>query len=335
MTPSDSNLLMYQTEDGLTKIEVTVAGDTVWLTQAQMAALFQRERSVITKHISNIFNEGELDEKSNVQNLHIANSDKPVTYYNLDVIISVGYRVKSLRGTQFRIWASAILKEYMTKGFAMNDTLLKSGGGNYFEELLERIRDIRSSEKIFYRKVLEIYATSIDYDPRSDTTQQFFATIQNKMHFSAHGHTAAEIIHHRANADKNFMGLTTWSGRFPKKNDAEFAKNYLSEDELDTLNRIVALYLDYAELQAKSNIPMYMKDWIVKLDDFMKLSGREILTHSGKISAEIAKIKADSEFEKFKERTKYALTPVEQHFLESLKQLEKKLLAEKKNPGKK
>jgi hypothetical protein len=327
MTTQTPPLIMYQTDDGLTKIEVSFDGDTVWLTQAQMAALFQRERSVITKHISNIFSEGELQEKSNVQILHIANSDKPANFYSLDVIISVGYRVKSLRGTQFRIWANGILKEYIQKGFALNDELLKSGSdGNYFEELLERIRDIRSSEKIFYRKILGIYATSIDYEPHSDITQTFFATIQNKMHFSAHGHTAAEVIHDRANAERNFMGLTTWSGRFPKKNDAEYAKNYLSEDELDTLNRIVTLYLDYAELQAKNKSPMYMKDWADKLDDFMKLSGREILTHMGRISAKAAKSKADKEYDKFKERTQYALTPVEQHFLQSLEQAEKKLL---------
>ncbi|GHT68668.1 toxin Fic [Spirochaetia bacterium] len=336
MTPSNSDLIMYQTDDGLTKIEVTFDGDTVWLTQDQMSELFQRDTSVISRHIKNIFNEGELEEKRNLQKMQFPNSDKPTNFYNLDVIISVGYRVKSLRGTQFRIWASGILKEYLLKGFAMNDELLKSGGGNYFEELLERIRDIRSSEKVFYRKVLEIYATSIDYDPRSDITQQFFATIQNKMHFSAHGHTAAEIIYNRANAEKDFMGLSTWSGHFPKKNDAEFAKNYLSEDELDTLNRIVTLYLDYAELQAKSKTPMYMKDWIVKLDDFMKLSGRDILNHAGKISAENAKRKADKEYEKFKKRTQYALTPVEQHFLESLERAEKKLLiAGKKKPKKK
>jgi hypothetical protein len=310
---------MYKTDDGLTKIEVTFDGDTAWLTQAQMSDLFQRERSVITKHISNIFSEGELSEKSNVQILHIAHSDKPTNFYSLNVIISVGYRVKSLRGTQFRIWAGGILKEYMLKGFAMNDDLLKaSGGGNYFDELLARIRDICSSEKVFYRKILEIYATSIDYDPRTEITMTFFSTVQNKMHFSAHGHTAAEIIYNRANAENDFMGLTAWTGNSPKKTDAEYAKNYLSEDEIDTLNRIVTLYLDYAELQAKNKTPMYMKDWIGKLDDFMKLSGRDILTHAGKISVEIARVKADGEYDRFKERTKYELSPVEQHFLDSL-----------------
>jgi hypothetical protein len=326
MNAEKSELIMYQTEDGLTKIEVTLDGDTVWLTQTQIAALFQRDVSVVSRHISNIFKEGELEEKSNLQILQFPFSDKPANFYSLDVIISVGYRVKSLRGIQFRVWASGILKEYMRKGFALNDDLLKqAGGGNYFDELLARIRDIRSSEKVFYRKVLEIYATSIDYDPRAETTKMFFATVQNKMHFSAHGHTAAEVVYNRADAEKDFMGLTAWTGRFPKKNDAEYAKNYLSEDEIDTLNRIVTLYLDYAELQAKNQSPMYMKDWIERLDGFMKLSGRDVLIHAGKISAEVAMLKADTEYDKFKERTRWNLTPVEQHFLESLEQAEKKL----------
>lgn len=321
-----SEIIMYQTEDGLTKIEVTYDSDTVWLTQEQMAELFQRDISVISRHIKNIFSEGELDEKSNLQKMQIPNSDKPVAFYTLDVIISVGYRVKSLRGTQFRIWANGVLKEYMQKGFALNDDLLKrAGGGNYFDELLSRIRDIRSSEKVFYRKVLEIYATSIDYDPRAKETQRFFATIQNKMHFSAHGKTAAEVIYERADADKDFMGLTSWMGSFPHKHDAEYAKNYLTQEELDTLNRIVTLYLEFAELQAQNHVPMYMKDWLQKLDDFLKLSGREVLTHAGKISAEMAKLKADSEYAKFKDRTREALSSVERHFLQSLEDAQKKL----------
>ena len=328
MPPEKSNLIMYQTEDGLTKIEVTFDGDTVWLTQEQMSQLFQRDTSVISRHIKNIFIEGELDEKSNLQKMQFTNSDKPIYFYSLNVIISVGYRVKSLRGTQFRIWATSILKEYMQKGFAMNDDLLKqAGGGNYFEELLARIRDIRSSEKIFYRKILDIYSTSIDYDPRAEVTRAFFAIVQNKMHFSAHGQTAAEVVYDRADAQKDFMGLTAWSGHLPGKTDAEIAKNYLAAEEIDTLNRIVTLYLDFAELQAKSKTPMYMKDWINKLDDFLKLSNRQILTHAGKISAEVAKLKADTEYDKFKERTQYALTPIEQHFLQSLEQTEKKIQA--------
>lgn len=319
-------IIIYQTQDGLTKIEVQLQNDSVWLTKNQMAELFQRDRSVISKHIKNAFEEGELDEKSNVQKMHIANSDKPVDFYSLDVIISVGYRVKSLRGTQFRIWATNVLHEYMTKGFAMNDDLLKeAGGGNYFDELLARIRDIRSSEKVFYRKILEIYATSIDYDPRAKATQEFFATVQNKMHFSAHGHTAAEVIYDRADANADFMGLTSWTGYLPRKSDAEYAKNYLTQDELDVLNRIVMLYLEFAELQATNHVPMYMNDWLSKLDEFLKVSGKEVLSHAGKISAEVAKLKADTEYDRFKERTKNELSPVEQHFLASIEAAQKKL----------
>lgn len=319
-------IIIYQTQDGLTKIEVQLQNDSVWLTKNQMAELFQRDRSVISKHIKNAFEEGELDEKSNVQKMHVAHSDKPVNFYSLDVIISVGYRVKSLRGTQFRIWATNVLREYMTKGFAMNDDLLKeAGGGNYFDELLARIRDIRSSEKVFYRKILEIYATSIDYDPRAKATQDFFATVQNKMHFSAHGHTAAEVIYDRADANADFMGLTSWTGYLPHKSDAEYAKNYLRKEELDVLNRIVTLYLEFAELQAVNHVPMYMNDWLAKLDDFLKVSGRDVLSHAGKISAEVAKLKANTEYDKFKERTKNELSPVEQHFLASIEAAQKKL----------
>lgn len=288
----DNQIIIYQTEDGQTKIDVTVEKETVWLTQSQMAELFQRDISVISRHIKNIFEEGELDEKSNLHFLQIANSDKPVAFYSLDVIISVGYRVKSLRGTQFRIWANKVLKEYMIKGFAMNDDLLKDPTSNYFDELLKRVRDIRSSEKMFYRKVLDIYALSIDYNPKSDESKTFFATVQNKMHFAASGKTAAELIYERADSKKDFMGLTSWKGYMPQKNDALVAKNYLTEDELDTLNRIVSMYLDFAELQAKARKPMYMKDWIAKLDAFLNISERDILTHAGKISSEFAQTKA-------------------------------------------
>ena len=326
MRSDNDQFLMYATEDGETKIEVRLEDDTVWLTQAQMAELFQKDRSVITKHIKNIFNEKEIDEKRNVHFLHIPSSDKPVALYSLDVIISVGYRVKSLRGTQFRIWATQRLKEYIIKGFTMNDDLLKkAGGGTYFDELIARIRDIRSSEKVFYRKVLEIYATSIDYDPTAETTQKFFKTVQNKMHFSAHGRTAAELIYERADATKPFMGLTSWTGLAPKKTDVQSAKNYLTEDELDTLNRIVSMYIEFAELQAKGRKPMYMADWIQKLDDFMKLSGRDVLTHAGKISHEVALLKANQELEKYREHNKNEFSPVEQHFLASLEQTAKKL----------
>ncbi|MDD4157230.1 MAG: RhuM family protein, partial [Candidatus Cloacimonetes bacterium] len=220
----DNQIIIYQTEDGQTKIDVTVEKETVWLTQSQMAELFQRDTSVISRHIKNIFEEGELDEKSNLHFLQIANSDKPVAFYSLDVIISVGYRVKSLRGTQFRIWANKVLKEYMIKGFAMNDDLLKDPTSNYFDELLKRVRDIRSSEKMFYRKVLDIYALSIDYNPKSDESKTFFATVQNKMHFAASGKTAAELIYERADSKKDFMGLTSWKGYMPQKNDALVAK---------------------------------------------------------------------------------------------------------------
>lgn len=327
--PNNGNIILYQTEDGKSRIEVTLCNDTVWLTAEQIAELFQRNKSTISRHIKNVFEDGELNPDSVVAFFATTAADNKkyqVAYYNLDMIISVGYRVKSHRGVQFRIWATQVLREYLVKGFAMNDDLLKrAGGGNYFDELLSRIRDIRSSEKVFYRKILEIYALSIDYDPRTEATMQFFKTVQNKMHFSVHGHTAAEIIYERANAEKDFMGLTSWTGALPKRTDAEIAKNYLSSDELDTLNRIVSLYLDFAELQAKSHKPMYMKDWIQKLDDFLKLSGKELLSHAGKISAELAKQKADMEYDKFKERTAYSLSPVEIHFLENFEKEQRKL----------
>jgi hypothetical protein len=297
-----------------------------------MAALFQRNKSTISRHIKNVFDSSELQPDSTVaffatvQKEGHRQVEREVAYYNLDMIISVGYRVNSYRGVQFRIWATQVLKEYLVKGFAMNDDLLKrAGGGNYFDELLARIRDIRSSEKLFYRKILEIYALSIDYDPRVETTKLFFATVQNKMHFSAHGHTAAEIIYSRADAEKDFMGLTIWSGALPKRSDAEYAKNYLTKEELDTLNRIVNLYLDFAELQAQGHKPMYMKDWILKLDDFLKLSDKELLTHAGKVSAELAKEKANLEYDKYKERIAFQLSPVEIHFIENFENERKKL----------
>lgn len=322
----NSNLLIYQTEDGKTKIETRLDHETVWLTQQQMAELFQKERSVITKHIGNIFSEEELDEKSNVQNLHIAGSDKPVKFYNLDVIISVGYRVKSLQGTKFRQWATARLKEYIVKGFAMNDDLLKeAGGGKYFDELLARIRDIRSSEKIFWRKVLDVYATSIDYDPKAETSILFFQTIQNKMHWAAHGHTAAEIVYHRSDASQPHMGLTSFKGVKPTKQEAETAKNYLSADELDVLNRIVTAYLEVAELQALNRKPMYMSDWIERLNDFLTMTGNEILNHAGTISHQQAILKAHDEYQSYKEQSKNALSKVEEDFIKQIDHTSKKL----------
>jgi hypothetical protein len=329
------NIILYTTPDGVSKIEVTLQNETVWLTLDQMAQLFQRNKSTISRHIKNIFEIGELNKELVVAffattTQHGAISGKTQThiveFYNLDMIISVGYRVNSYRGVQFRQWASAVLKEYLKKGFALNDELLKNAGrGNYFDELLARIRDIRSSEKVFYRKVLEIYALSIDYDPRVEMTKQFFATVQNKMHYAVHGHTAAEIIYDRADAAKDFMGLTTWTGMMPKRTDAEYAKNYLNEEEMDMLNRIVNLYIDFAEIRAKDHKPMYMRDWIAKLDDFLRLSDKEILANAGTISAKLAKEKADAEYDKFKERTAYELTPVEIHFLENFEREQKRL----------
>jgi len=325
-------IILYQTQGGEAKIEVRLANETVWLTADQMADLFQRNKSTISRHIKNIYESGELEQNrtvaffATVQNEGQRMVERNIAYYNLDMIISVGYRVNSHRGVQFRQWATQVLKEYMIKGFVLNDELLKNAGqGNYFDELLSRIRDIRSSEKVFYRKILEIYALSIDYDPRMEATQQFFKTVQNKMHFSAHGHTAAEVIFQRADAEKDFMGLTTWRGAMPTRHEAGIAKNYLTEEEVDMLNRIVNLYLDFAELQAKSHVPMYMKDWIKKLDDFLTLSGKELLTHAGTISAEVAKLKADTEYDRFRERTQYQLSPVEIHFLEAFEAEQKKL----------
>ena len=289
--------LLYQTPDGESKIEVKLQDDTVWLSLDQMAELFQRNKSTISRHIKNVLEEGELLADSTIANFATVQNEgkrhveRQITYYNLDMIISVGYRVHSYRGVQFRIWATKVLKEYIVKGFALNDDLLKrAGGGNYFDELLARIRDIRSSEKVFYRKVLEIYALSIDYDPRVEMTQKFFKTVQNKMHYSVHGHTAAEIIYERADAQKDFMGLTTWSGAMPTKPEAEIAKNYLTQDEIKSLNRIVSLYLDFAGMQAEEHRPMYMKDWINILDDFLRISRKDILTHAGKITQIIKQI---------------------------------------------
>ena len=333
--------LLYQTPDGDSRIEVKLQNDTVWLSLDQMAELFQRNKSTISRHIKNVLEDGELQEEATIANFATVQNEgtrkveRAIAYYNLDMIISVGYRVHSYRGVQFRIWATKILKEYIVKGFAMNDDLLKrAGGGNYFDELLARIRDIRSSEKVFYRKVLEIYALSIDYDPRVEMTQKFFKTVQNKMHYSVHGHTAAEIIYERADAEKDFMGLTTWSGAMPTKPEAEIAKNYLTHEEVKSLNRIVSLYLDFAEMQAEEHRPMYMKDWINILDDFLRISRKDILTHAGKISAKLAKEKADQEYDKFKERTKNDLSPVEIHFLENFEREQKRLMGGDKNEEK-
>ena len=323
---NESNIIMYTTEDGLTKIETTFDGDTVWLSIDQMAELFQRDRSVIGKHVRNIFKEGELKKESVWAKFAYTAADGKVydvDYYNLDVIISVGYRVKSQRGTQFRIWASGVLKEYMKKGFALDDDRLKRlGGGNYFEELLARIRDIRASEKVFWRKVLEIYATSIDYNPDAEASILFFKQVQNKMHWAAHKHTAAEIVFQRADAEKENMGLTSWEGKRIKRKDVEVAKNYLQQDELDALNKIVSAYLDIAEVRALAHEPMYMKDWLETIDDYLKMTRRDILTTKGRITHKQAIDKAHQEYEKYKKKQEEQLSAVEQHFIESIKELE-------------
>ena len=326
MSENNTELIIYQTEDGRTKIDVYFQDENVWLSKAQMAELFQRDRSVISRHVRNVFDEGELDEKSNVQTMHIANSDKPVEYYSLDVIISVGYRVKSLRGTQFRIWANSVLREYLIKGFAMNDDLLKqSGGGSYFVELLERIRDIRSSEKVFWRKVLDIYATSVDYSANAEESVLFFKTVQNKMLYAATGMTAAELVSGRANAMLPMMGMTVVKGNRPTLAEAKTAKNYLNEEELGTLNRLVSAYLDLAELQAMRKKPMYMKDWVARLDDYLRMTDSEVLQNAGKVSHALAEQKAKEEYQKYKQLHSGELSRVEQAFLESVEATAKRL----------
>lgn len=332
---NDSNqIIMYQTEDGLTKIDVTLEDETVWLNQAQMAELFQTTKQNISYHINNCFKEGELNETSVVKDfLTTAADGKPYNthYYNLDVIISVGYRVKSLRGTQFRIWANSVLKEYLIKGFAMNDDLLKSsGGGDYFKELLDRIRDIRSSERVFYRQILDIYATSIDYDKKAETSILFFKTVQNKMHYAVTGHTAPELVYLRADCTKPFMGLTSFKGNKPQKTDIANAKNYLSESELKELNAITSAYLDFAELQALRRKTMTMREWVNKLDDFLQMSDSEVLQNAGTISHEMALAKAGEEYSKYKKQNIDELSQVEKDFIESAKKVQK-MLESKKN----
>ncbi len=331
---NNSEILLYQTSDGQTKIDVRLEEETVWLSVEQMSELFQRERSVISKHIRNIFNEKELEEKlvcayfaHTTQHGAIKGKTqtKSIKFYNLDIIISVGYRVKSHQGTKFRQWATARLKEYIVKGFTMNDDLLKqAGGGNYFDELLARIRDIRSSEKVFWRKVLDIYSTSIDYDPSLEISMLFFKTVQNKIHWAAHGQTAAEVIYQRVDSAKNNLGLSNFKGAKPTKQETEIAKNYLSEAELNILNRIVTAFLEIAELQALDQNPMYMKDWIEQLDNFLKMTKKEVLNNAGNISHEQALKKAHLEYEKYKEFVKNELSEVEKHFIEQINYTSKK-----------
>ena len=329
MSPESSEIIIYQTTDGKTCIEVRMENETVWLTQAQMVELLQSSKANISEHIRHIFDEGELEESEVVRNFRTTAADGKsysVRFYNLDVIISVGYRVKSQRGTQFRRWATGVLREYLVKGFAMNDELLKkAGGGNYWRELLERIRDIRSSEKVFYRQLLDLYATSVDYHPRTPESQQFFKVVQNKIHFAAHGHTAAEVIAARANAELPFMGMTVFSKSQPMKSEIAIAKNYLNEDELAKLNRMVSAFFDLAELRAMSRQPMYMKDWLAELDDFAERYGQGVLENAGAVSHEAALEKARAEYEKYRQKTLAEPSPVERDFLSEIKGAQKKL----------
>jgi hypothetical protein len=340
MNELKTEFLLYRTDDGKIRIETRMENETVWLTINHMAELFGVDKSGISRHLKNIFESGELQREAtvakfaSVQNEGGRNVTRELEYFNLDVIVSVGYRVKSHRGTQFRIWATQRLREYIIKGFTMDDERLKqTGGGNYFDELLSRIRDIRSSEKVFWRKVLDIYATSIDYDPNTDVARDFFATVQNKMHWAAHGQTAAEVIYGRADSNTPNMGLTNWLGDTVRKSETVIAKNYLTEEELDLLNRIVTAYLEFAELQALNRNPMYMRDWIARLDDFLKLSGRDILTNAGKISHEKALEKAHKEYGKYRRAKLTSPTTVEKHFINAEKEI-KKLESDRKRKDK-
>ena len=332
MSENNTELIIYQTEDGRTKIDVHMENETVWLSLEQMSELFQRDKSTISRHIKNVFADGELLEEATVANFATVQMEgnreitRNITHYNLDVIISVGYRVKSLRGTQFRIWANSVLREYLIKGFAMNDDLLKqAGGGSYFDELLERIRDIRSSEKVFWRKVLDIYATSVDYSANAEESVLFFKTVQNKMLYAATGMTAAELVSGRANALLPMMGMTVVKGKRPTLAEAKTAKNYLNEEELGTLNRLVSAYLDLAELQAMRKKPMYMKDWVARLDDYLRMTDSEVLQNAGKVSHALAEQKAKEEYQKYKQLHSGELSRVEQAFLESVEATAKRL----------
>lgn len=343
LVPSGGEFLLYQTEDGQTRIQCRFEDETIWLTQALIAELFQKDVRTINEHLINIFDERELERESTIRNYRIVRTEgkrevtRKIEHYNLPVILAIGYRVRSHRGTQFRQWATARLNEYLVKGFTMDDERLKNPPGvgqkDYFDDLLERIRDIRSSERRFYQKVLDIYATSADYSPNTEMSQKFFATLQNKMHWAAHGQTAAEVIHNRADASEPFMGLkTTRPSGVIRKEDVTVAKNYLSEDELQVLNRIVNLYLEFAELQALERKTMAMSDWIAKLDEFLKISGRKLLDHAGKISAEVAKAKADLEYDKYRKAIDALPRKVDLDFEQAVKSLpkQKPVLKEKK-----
>ena len=335
-------LVLYTTEDGKTRVSCRFEADSVWLTQAAMADLFQTTPQNVTLHIGAIYQERELLEEATCKEYLQVRQEGPrqvsrhLKHYNLSMILAVGYRVRSPRGTQFRQWATGRLAEYLVKGFAMDDERLKqSGGGDYFDELLARIRDIRSSERLFWRKVLDIYATSVDYDPSAEASQKFFAVVQNKMHWAAHGQTAAEVIAQRADSTKPNMGLTTWTGSRPRRSDAGFAKNYLNREEIETLNLIVSAYLDFAELQARTRKTMTMRDWIAKLDDFLRLSDRELLTHAGSISHDEALATAQAEYERFRAIEDAKPQPVDLDFEKAVEEVKKIATSKTKRKAKK
>lgn len=341
METANGQFLVYQGKDGEMKLEVRLQNETIWLTINQMAELFGVDKSGISRHLKNIFDTEELQRAATVAKFATVQIEggrsvtREIEYHNLDAVISVGYRVNSIRGTQFRIWATDRLKEYIIKGFTLNDERLKEPeGGRYFEELLARIRDIRSSEKVFWRKILDIYATSIDYDPKSEDSLLFFKQVQNKMHWAAHGHTAAELIFQRADADQSKMGVTNYPGSKLLKRDVEVAKNYLNEEELNLLNRMVTAYLEVAEIQAMNRNPMTMKDWIERLHQFLTITGRELLTHAGKISHAAALNKAHDEYEKFRLKQLEEPTKVERHFIEAEQELKQIEASKKRNLGK-
>ena len=338
---SAGELILYRSQDGSARIQLRAVDGTVWLTQAEIAELFGITPQTVTRHIQAIYADGELDPRATCTEYVQVRSEndrrvrRRLNSYSLDMILAVGYRTRSERGVQFRQWATTHLRAYLVKGFAMDDERLKqAGGGDYFDELLARIRDIRSSEKVFWRQVLDIYATSVDYDPSAEASQRFFATVQNKMHWAAHGHTAAEIVHARADAAQPNMGLTSWGGadrgKPPMRADAGIAKNYLQQDELEPLNRIVTAYLEFAELQAMNRRPMAMADWIAKLDDFLRMADRDVLDHAGRVSQEQARLKAEVEFEKFRASRINAETEVERAFAAATKQVEQTAKALKK-----
>lgn len=327
MIENKGDIVIYKTQDGLTKINVKFEDETVWLSQQQMALLFQTSRTNIVEHIKHIYEEGELEQLSTCRNFRQVQTEgnrkveREIPFYNLDMIISLGYRVKSIVATQFRRWATELIKEYLKKGYALDDNRLKElGGGDYWKELLERIRDIRSSEKVMYRQVLDLYATSADYNPKSAESIAFFKMVQNKLHFATHGNTAAEVIYNRADAEKDFMGLTTFSGDFPTKKDVVIAKNYLSEKELKVLNNLVSAYFDLAEINAIEHNTMYMSDYVEQLDKILSSTGKDILENAGSVSHKQAVEKAEAEYQKFIQKN---LSPVEKEYLEVIKNLEK------------